>query len=125
MSIRSNQARADRLAADAGSERRARRAHIARARHIFGRRLGSPVGLAACFGAGAVAGARLGRDPERPPADNGGSEDEQAGFIERMSDSPLGSIAIRLAAATLVRYLLTPSAPGDDAAAGEEIPGEA
>jgi hypothetical protein len=125
MSIRSNKARADRLAGDAESERRARRAHIARARHIFERRLGSPVGLAACFGAGAVAGVRLGREPERRPADSGGSEDEQAGFIERLNDSPLGSIVIRLAAATLVRYLLTPSAPGDDGAAGEEIPGEA
>lgn len=123
MSIRSNKARADRLAGEVEAERRARREHLARARDIFGRRLGSPAGLAACFGAGAVAGLRLGRETGPRPAHRaveGHGDGDDAGFLERMSNSLLGSIVIRLAAATLVRYMMvSPSWHGDEAAAGE------
>lgn len=116
MSIRNNKARADRLAAEVAAERRARKEHLARARDIFGRRLSSPAGLAACFGAGAVAGLRKGR-PEPGPAHGGGDgeDGEEEGFLQRMGDSTIGNIVIRLAAATLVRYMLTSSGHGDDA----------
>lgn len=125
MSIRRNKARAERLVREADAERRARREHLARARDIFGRRLGSPAGLAVCFGAGAIAGLRFGREPLRGPADrdeNGGDRQE-GGFLERMNDTAIGNILIRLAAATLVRYMLTPS-PRADGVEGEEIPGD-
>lgn len=120
MSIRNNKARADRLAAEVEAERRARREHLTRARDIFGRRLSSPAGLAACFGAGAVAGLR-GDRPEPGPAHGGDGEDgEEKGFLQRMGDSTIGNIMIRLAAATLVRYMLTSSAHGDDSGTGAD-----
>jgi len=119
MGIRSNKALADRLVGEVEAERRARREHIARAKNIFGRRVGSPAGLAVCFGAGAVTGLRLGRGPasratyRRPEEADG--EGEEGGFLQRMTDSPLGNIVMRLAAATLVRYVLTPSSHADGA----------
>lgn len=120
MNIRSNKARADRLAGEVDAERRARREHLARARKIFNRRLGSPAGLAVCFGAGAITGLRLGRAPEprsAQSAPNGDGGDDQEGFLKRMSDSQLGNIAIRLAAASLVRYvLISDQGHGGDAA---------
>jgi hypothetical protein len=110
MNIRSNKVRADRLASEVNAERKARREHLAQARDIFNRRLGSPAGLAVCFGAGAVTGLHLGRAPEprssAQRAENGDGDGEQEGFLTRMTDSPLGNIAIRLAAASLVRYVL-------------------
>jgi hypothetical protein len=126
MNIRSNKARADRLASEVDAERRARREHLARARNIFNRRLGSPAGLAVCFGAGAVTGLHLGRAPEPRSAQraengygdgDGDGDGEQEGFLKRMTDSPLGNIAIRLAAASLVRYvLISDQGDGGDAA---------
>jgi hypothetical protein len=121
MNIRSNQVRADRLASEVNAARKARREHLAQARDIFNRRLGSPAGLAVCFGAGAVTGLHLGRAPEprssAQRAENGDGDGEQEGFLTRMTDSPLGNIAIRLAAASLVRYvLISDQGDGGDAA---------
>jgi hypothetical protein len=120
MNIRSNKVRADRLASEVNAERKARREHLAQARDIFNRRLGSPAGLAVCFGAGAVTGLHLGRAPEprsAQRAENGYGDGEQEGFLKRMTDSPLGNIAIRLAAASLVRYvLISDQGDGGDAA---------
>jgi hypothetical protein len=120
MNIRSNKVRADRLASEVNAERKARREHLAQARDIFNRRLGSPAGLAVCFGAGAVTGLHLGRAPEprsAQRAENGDGDGEQEGVLTRMTDSPLGNIAIRLAAASLVRYvLISDQGDGGDAA---------
>lgn len=126
MSIRSNKARADRLAEEVMAVRRARRAHSARAKAIFLRRLGSPGGLAACFGAGAVAGLRLGESESDESAGRDGDRragGAQGSRLERFADSPVGNIAVRLAAATLVQYLLTSASDGTGGeAAGEPAP---
>ena len=118
MSIRSNKARADRLVREYLAARSARREHGARAKSIFLGRLSSPGGLALCFGAGAVAGLRLGRtDPSGAERYDGMPEDgQEKGAFQRFSESPVGNIALRLAAATIVRYVL---AGGGDEGAGE------
>jgi hypothetical protein len=123
VSIRDNKARADRLVEEVLAERRARRAHSAQAKEIFLRRLGSPGGLAACFGAGAVAGFRFGEAGTTEEVDRRGGDrrddGSQAGFLERFAEGPIGNIAVRLAAATVVRYMLMPHGGDGGGAAGE------
>ena len=115
MSIRGNQARADRLVEEFLAERRARRQHGARAKAIFLRRLSSPGGLAICFVAGAATGLRAGH---RAQAEGGWDGEEprngaEKGYLQRISESPAGNIVLRLAAATLVRYVLAGGGGGD------------
>lgn len=121
MSIRGNKARADRLVEEVLAERRARRAHSAQAKAIFLRRLGSPAGLAACFGAGALAGLRFGEGgSSEPPERRHLSDRGQKGFLDGFLASPLGNVAVRLAAATVVRYMFTHGGDGGEPAAGPD-----
>jgi hypothetical protein len=125
MSIRTDKARVARLAREVDTLRRARREHLSRARDIVERRLGSPAGLAVCFGAGAVAGLRFGGVSGPGSGDRAAVRDGDragAGFLEHMNDTAIGNIMIRLAAATLVRYMLTSSVHANGAEAGEEAP---
>lgn len=123
---------ADRLVREALADRRARQAHLVRARRIVEQRLASPRGLALCFGVGAVAGLRLGRSNGRWETGRAGGGDEaertEKGRLRGILEGPIGFFAARLAAATIVetvRSRLGSSAGHGDAAdaAPEEVEG--
>ncbi len=96
---------ADRLAADALRLRHDRNAHARRSYGLLKRRIGSPPGLVACFGAGVFAGARS----RRPVARNGERRPErsQGGFTAFLQ-GPLGVAATRLATALIAGALAKP-----------------
>lgn len=108
-------ARADRSAADAAWLRGERNARARRGYQILRRRIGSPAGLVACFGAGVFAGARSRRE------DRGGCRPgtTENGFAGRFLSGPLGAAAIRLGSSFLVSALLEPGRAGS----GEIDPG--
>lgn len=99
---------ADRLAADAIRLREERNAHARRGYGILKRRIGSPPGLTACFGAGVFAGARSRRP--RPPKDakvERPPERAEGGFAAFLH-GPLGIAAIRLGTAFIAGALAKP-----------------
>jgi hypothetical protein len=93
VSIRSLKQRADRLAREAHGLRMERDRRAAESLELARRRIGSPAGLALCFGAGFAVGHR---SPKRDANDTGGGV---AGQATRLAESPLGAAAIKLAAA--------------------------
>lgn len=115
MSIRNKRRAADRLVQQFETERRIRKRHTANAMAIVRRRITSPAGLALCFGAGAVVGYR-GADHRTARC-----HDQDDGFLRRVAEGPLGSILLRLAAATIVRAMLhlPGGEDGGDAATAE------
>lgn len=107
MSIRSKKAAADRLVREVEAQRQSRKQHSRKALSILRDRIASPKGLAVCFGLGAAAGYRTNGHPGRR-TEGGAKED---GFLKRAVDGPVGGIALRLAAATIVRALMQPPSP--------------
>lgn len=106
---------ADRLALDAAWLQRERNAHARRGYALFKRRIGSPLGLAACFGAGLFAGART----RRPVPGNSGEhrsrggepERSESGLARRILQGPVGAAALRLGTAYLAGALMKPAPP--------------
>ena len=107
---------ADRLADDAAWLQRERNAHARRGYTILKRRIASPPGLLACFGAGVFAGARS----RRPSRRDGGSEArheqgpqrKEEGLTRRLLQGPVGAAALRLGTAWLAGALMKPSPGG-------------
>jgi hypothetical protein len=107
MSIRRNRAIADSLYREAEAQRSARREHLSNAMCIVRRRIGSPLGLSACFGAGALMGWRSGKTTDDAPARTG----EDQSLLQRMLDGPVGQVALRLGAAAVIQSLFHPDSP--------------
>lgn len=99
---------ADRLAAAALRLRGERDARAKRGYEILRRRIGSPPGLALCFGAGVVLGARSrhGASHGLPAADE--RRRERGGGFGRWLQGPAGAAAIKVAGALLSGALLHP-----------------
>ena len=108
---------ADRLALDAAWLQRERNAHARRGYALFRRRIGSPLGLAACFGAGVFAGARVRRPApgnsgdHRSPGHRGEPERSESGLAGRILHGPVGAAALRLATAYVAGALMKPAPP--------------
>ncbi|HEX7719193.1 MAG TPA: hypothetical protein VF389_05255, partial [Woeseiaceae bacterium] len=121
MNIRKKKAQADQLLREAEEQRLSRNRHVARALDIARQRIGSPVGLAVCFGAGALTGYGARRKAEQSYEQ---SSEPQNGWIRRAMDGPVGDIAVRLATASLINALMNSLGPGEgtaDEAAGLDI----
>lgn len=105
---------ADRLALDAASLQRERNAHARRGYALFRRRIGSPLGLAACFGAGVLAGARARRPAQGNSGEHRGGREpgrSESGLATRILHGPLGAAALRLGAAYLAGALMKTAPP--------------
>lgn len=106
---------ADELAADAAWLQRERNVRARRGYAILKRRIASPPGLIACFGAGVFAGARSRRPAidsdggSRPRNDDG--PQRSGGLARRVLQGPAGAAALRLATAWLAGALMKPSPP--------------
>lgn len=111
MSIRKKKAHADQLLHEAEAQRLSRNRHAARALDIARERIASPVGLAICFGAGALTGygTRRGAEQSHDQSDN----QNQDGWLRQAMAGPLGDIAVRLATASLVNTLMNSLGPGE------------
>jgi hypothetical protein len=111
MSIRKQKEHADQLLREAEVQRQLRNRHATRALDIARQRIGSPVGLAICFGAGALTGYGVRRNAEQSYEQ---SEDtNHDGWFRRTMEGPFGDIAVRLATASLVNALMNSLEPGD------------
>lgn len=111
MSIRSLKQRADKLACRADDLRVERNNRTERSLAIVRRRVGSPVGLAVCFGVGVAAGSRL--NNRKPDAKRATGD----GVASQLLHGPVGAAAIKLATAFLAGSILKgdePAATGDD-----------
>jgi hypothetical protein len=107
---------ADGLAADAAWLQRERNAHARRGYAMLKRRIGSPAGLVACFGAGVFAGARSRRrtpdeDGGNDPRSRNGSQRREGGLARRVLQGPAGAVALRLGTAWLAGALMRPEPP--------------
>lgn len=111
MSIRSLKQRADRVASEARGLRLERDRRAAESLELARRRIGSPAGLALCFGAGFVVGLK----PRKRDADD--SAADVAGPATRMLDGPLGAAAIKLASAFIANAVVRRNKQGDGAGA--------
>ena len=110
MNIRKKKAQADQLLREAEVQRLSRNRHAARALDIARQRIGSPVGLAVCFGAGALTGYGTRRKAERSHQQ---SSEQHDGWLRRAMDGPVGDIAVRLATASLINALMNSLGPGE------------
>ncbi|HEX7718735.1 MAG TPA: hypothetical protein VF389_02915 [Woeseiaceae bacterium] len=114
MNIRKKKAQADQLLREAEEQRLSRNRHAARALDIARQRIGSPIGLAVCFGAGALTGYGARRKAERSHQESYEQSNEQRdGWIRRAMDGPVGDIAVRLATASLINALMNSLGPGE------------
>ena len=105
---------ADRLAAEAAWLQRERNLHARRGYAIFKRRIASPAGLVACFGAGVFAGARSRRPRTREEDSEPRDHDPQRsrdGLASRLLHGPVGAAALRLGTAWLAGALMKPGPP--------------
>ena len=98
---------ADRRAADAAGLQRERNVHARRGYAMLKRRIASPPGLVACFGAGVFAGARS----RRPPPGEDGPQRSEGSRARRFLQGPAGAAALRLGTAWLAGALMRSSAP--------------
>lgn len=107
---------ADERAADAACLQRERNVHARRGYAILKRRIASPPGLVACFGAGVFAGARSRRpaiegDGRSSARHENGARRSEGGLARRVLQGPAGAAALRLGTAWLAGALMRPSAP--------------
>lgn len=93
MAVGNLRRQADRLAAEAARLHTERNEHARRCLAIARRRLASPGGLAACFGAGLLVGQR-GSRRERPRSDS-----DRTGGVRALLRSPMAAAALRAASA--------------------------
>lgn len=117
MNIRKKKAQADQLLREAEAQRHSRNRHAAKALDIVRQRIGSPVGLAVCFGAGALTGYGTRRKADRSHEQWYEQSNEQQhdhdGWIRRAIDGPVGDIAVRLATASLINALMNSLGRGE------------
>ena len=115
MSIRKKKEQADQLLREAEQLRHSRNRHTAKALDIARQRIASPVGLAICFGAGALTGYSARRRAERSYERSYEQFDEhdRDGWFRRTMEGPVGDIAVRLATASLVNALMNSLGPGE------------
>lgn len=115
MSIRKQKEQADQLLREAEVQRQSRNRHAARALDIARQRIGSPVGLAICFGAGALTGYGVRRKAEQSYEHWSEQDDDpnRDGWFRRTMEGPVGDIALRLATASLVNALMNSLGPDE------------